>query len=495
MWSPWWPRPRAPPWSGCSPRPSGSRRDRVRPGRNQAPDGPDPGAVRPDVQRHPAGNSGVATAPPPARAAPQHPARLLPVPQVPPGARRGDRPAAGDGDQQRDLLLSRDPPVRPARQPRDSRAPRGPASPPAAYPLRRVLLGRGAVLPFDRAAQRRPVAGGRVVGDRCLRPQSRADRPGAGGSLSRELAPGVRRRDPPPLLQPGAGGVPPAGQVSQGGALLPRQPARAQRVAGVGHLRRDPLPQPAHLLQRRRLRQPDRAVRPLPGAGWLPVPGTFRVPARPQDGVRPRDGRRRRGLPEAGGRVIRVFLVDDSAFVRRALTRVLAVEPGFRVVGEAASGAEALARIPALEPDLVTLDVAMPGMDGLQLLPALLRWKPSLKVLMLSAHTSKGAEATMAALAAGAVDFIDKTTFNVMDLEFLRREVMDRLKALAPLPAPGAAGAGDMRDPAPAELDLAGCEVCVIGASTGGPAAVQRILQSLPARFPLPIVVVQHMPI
>ena len=127
--------------------------------------------------------------------------------------------------------------------------------------------------------------------------------------------------------------------------------------------------------------------------------------------------------------MIRVFLVDDSAFVRRALTRVLAVEPEFRVVGEAASGSEALARIPAADPDLVTLDVAMPGMDGLELLPALLRWKPSLKVLMISAHTRDGADATVAALAAGAVDFIDKTTFNVMDLEYLRREVVDRMKA------------------------------------------------------------------
>ena len=132
--------------------------------------------------------------------------------------------------------------------------------------------------------------------------------------------------------------------------------------------------------------------------------------------------------------MIRVFLVDDSAFVRRALTRVLAVEPEFRVVGEAASGSEALARVAEADPDLVTLDVAMPGMDGLELLPALLRWKPSLKVLMISAHTRDGADATVAALAAGAVDFIDKTTFNVMDLEYLRREVVDRMRAVAPSP-------------------------------------------------------------
>jgi two-component system chemotaxis response regulator CheB len=193
--------------------------------------------------------------------------------------------------------------------------------------------------------------------------------------------------------------------------------------------------------------------------------------------------------------VIRVFLVDDSAFVRRALTRVLAVEPEFEVVGEAASGSEALARITAADPDLVTLDVAMPGMDGIQLLPALLRWKPSLKVLMISAHTRDGADATVTALAAGAVDFIDKTTFNVMDLEYLRREVVDRMRAVAPSQSNGRAPAPPAPAPSPAAPDLSRCDLCVIGASTGGPAAVQRILQGLPTAFPLPIVVVQHMPV
>jgi two-component system chemotaxis response regulator CheB len=193
--------------------------------------------------------------------------------------------------------------------------------------------------------------------------------------------------------------------------------------------------------------------------------------------------------------MIRIFIVDDSAFVRRALTRVLATEPRFRVVGEAGSGAEALAKIPAADPDFVTLDVAMPGMDGLQVLPALLRWKPSLRVVMLSAHTREGAAATVTALAAGAVDFIDKTTFNVMDLEFLRREVVDRLDALAPgaRPSNGATRPEPTAGP-PVLADLRGCELCVIGASTGGPAAVQQVLQRLPARFPFPVVVVQHMP-
>ncbi|HKT61835.1 MAG TPA: chemotaxis-specific protein-glutamate methyltransferase CheB [Gemmatimonadales bacterium] len=193
--------------------------------------------------------------------------------------------------------------------------------------------------------------------------------------------------------------------------------------------------------------------------------------------------------------MIRVFLVDDSAFVRRALTRVLAVESGFQVVGEAASGAEALTRITAADPDLVTLDVVMPGMDGLQLLPALLRWKPSLKVLMISSQTRDGADATVAALAAGAVDFIDKTTFNVMDLEYLRREVVDRMRAVTTGPRPKGRPRPAPEPPSTAAVDLSRCDLCVIGASTGGPAAVQRILQGLPASFPLPIVVVQHMPV
>ncbi|HEX6105490.1 MAG TPA: chemotaxis response regulator protein-glutamate methylesterase [Gemmatimonadales bacterium] len=198
--------------------------------------------------------------------------------------------------------------------------------------------------------------------------------------------------------------------------------------------------------------------------------------------------------------MVRVFVVDDSAFVRRALARILDGQPGLRVVGEAANGPEALDRIPRVDPDLVTLDVAMPGLDGLQVLRGLLRWKPELKVLMLSAHTRLGAEATVEALAAGAVDFIDKSAFNVMDLETLQREVVDKIAACGrragssrpaqagPRPRPAEANGGP--DPSAAER----CELCVIGASTGGPAALQRILERLPASFPLPIVVVQHMP-
>jgi two-component system chemotaxis response regulator CheB len=118
--------------------------------------------------------------------------------------------------------------------------------------------------------------------------------------------------------------------------------------------------------------------------------------------------------------------------------------------------------------------------------------------VMLSAHTREGAEATIEALAAGAVDFIDKSSFNLMDLDTIRREVIEKLKilssgdsqAVVPAGARAAAGngAGDLTAAA------AHCELCVIGASTGGPIALHRILERIPARFPLPIAIVQHMP-
>lgn len=196
--------------------------------------------------------------------------------------------------------------------------------------------------------------------------------------------------------------------------------------------------------------------------------------------------------------MMRVFVVDDSAFIRKAVARVLRDEAGLSFVGEAANGAEALAKIPEADPDLVTLDVAMPGMGGLELLRALLGWKPTLKVVMLSAYTQEGAEASIEALTAGAVDFIDKSSFNVMDLDTLRREVLEKLRIWGPKDVEAVArnGAGAAAADQAANLAAASrCELCVIGASTGGPIALQRILERIPARFPLPIVIVQHMPV
>jgi two-component system chemotaxis response regulator CheB len=194
--------------------------------------------------------------------------------------------------------------------------------------------------------------------------------------------------------------------------------------------------------------------------------------------------------------MIRVFVVDDSPFVRKALTKVLQSEPEIRLVGTAASGVEALERIPKMEPDVVTLDVAMQGMDGLKVLRSLLAWRPSLRVIMISAHTHQGAEATLDALAMGAVDFIDKAELDLLDLDAVRRQLRERVLALRPTVENGVPHAAPVVHAAAGEpvLDAARYDVCVIGASTGGPAAVQSVLERLSPVFPIPIVIVQHMP-
>jgi len=193
----------------------------------------------------------------------------------------------------------------------------------------------------------------------------------------------------------------------------------------------------------------------------------------------------------------RVFVVDDSAFIRKALARVLQAEPGLSLVGQAASGEEAMEKISEANPDLVTLDVAMPGMGGQEALRLLLRWKPALKVVMLSAYTREGAEATIEALASGAVDFIDKTSFNLVDLDTLHRQIIEKLRIWglkdSEMGTRGAIRAAAV-DQASSLASAARCELCVIGASTGGPRALQAILERLPATFPMPVAIVQHMP-
>lgn len=196
--------------------------------------------------------------------------------------------------------------------------------------------------------------------------------------------------------------------------------------------------------------------------------------------------------------MIRVFVVDDSTFVRKAIVKVLHRDPDLRVVGEAASGAEALRTIAGANPDVVTLDLAMPGLDGLAALRGLLAWRSDLPVLMLSAHTHEGAAATIEALAIGAVDFVDKSAFSVLDLDSLGRQLVERIK----LWGPKQATARTARTPPLATPDapetptsLSQCDLCVIGTSTGGPPALQYIFERLPAGFPMPIAIVQHMPL
>lgn len=193
--------------------------------------------------------------------------------------------------------------------------------------------------------------------------------------------------------------------------------------------------------------------------------------------------------------MISVLVVDDSALIRRLVTDALAEDPDIRVVGTAANGKLALTKIEQLTPDLVTLDIEMPVLDGLQTLRAIRRSDPKLPVIMFSTLTAAGATATLNALAYGASDYVTKPS-NTGSFAESRRSVQEQLvprihalchraPAVRPAPAPA---------PAPAALRSTRVDIVAVGSSTGGPDALTRIVAALPAAFPVPIVVVQHMP-
>jgi len=202
-------------------------------------------------------------------------------------------------------------------------------------------------------------------------------------------------------------------------------------------------------------------------------------------------------------RKIRVLVVDDAAIVRKLVSEALTSDPGIEVAGVAPTGRLALAKLPQLSPDIVTLDVEMPGMSGLEVLAEIRTHYPDLPVLMLSAHTERGAVVTLEALAHGASDYLGKPAgfSNPEEAQaYLREQLVPKVKALcagrvgrasSPLVAPPMvpAAKGGLR-PAPAER----VDILAIGVSTGGPNALTQVLSALPRDFPVPIVVVQHMP-
>ncbi len=179
---------------------------------------------------------------------------------------------------------------------------------------------------------------------------------------------------------------------------------------------------------------------------------------------------------------------------------MLSLDSDVTVVGEASGGEEALERIPACRPDLVTLDIDLPGMDGIATLMELRRKSPGLPVIMMSALTQEGAKITLDALSAGAVDFIDKTQLNMMDFRQLSVELLAKIKIWGNHTSvrPRSSGNGKVESAAVSDLELvvdwSRYDICVIGASTGGPAAIEKLLTSARPDFPTPIVVVQHMP-
>jgi two-component system chemotaxis response regulator CheB len=191
-------------------------------------------------------------------------------------------------------------------------------------------------------------------------------------------------------------------------------------------------------------------------------------------------------------RIIRVLVVDDSALVRKLLTAVLSRDPELRVVGSAADPFEAREMIKALLPDVVTLDVEMPKMDGLTFLRNLMRLRP-MPVVMVSSLTERNADVTIAALEAGAVDYVEKPKLGVAEgLTLLADELCSKVKAAAQ------ARVRPRTQPlANVQKQLVSLQttdrVIAIGASTGGTEAVAEIMAALPPTCPA-VLITQHIP-
>lgn len=208
-----------------------------------------------------------------------------------------------------------------------------------------------------------------------------------------------------------------------------------------------------------------------------------------------------------GTRRTRILIVDDSAVFRSLLRSVVSREPSFEVVATAADGASALTCLETARPDLILLDVEMPVMDGLVTLRELRARDYATPVIMCSSLTQHGAHITLEALARGASDYVAKPlaqSSREEAVEALAAELLPRIHALtraAPSASPATAGA-PLPFPPPARANFATSpqspestpSVVVVGVSTGGPAALEAILPLLPADFPLPMLVVQHMP-
>ena len=203
------------------------------------------------------------------------------------------------------------------------------------------------------------------------------------------------------------------------------------------------------------------------------------------------------------GERIRVMVVDDSVVIRRLVTKALANDPMLEVVGTASNGAIGLQRIPELKPDLITLDIEMPDMNGLEMLKRVRQEYPQTRVIMFSTLTERGAGITLQALSLGADEYVAKVSNEGSldeSMRRLREEMIPKIKQFfRPEPRQVEPPVHRAAAPtAPAKPVVQGVKVkpkaVVIGISTGGPAALAAILPVFPSTFPLPILIVQHMP-
>ncbi len=227
---------------------------------------------------------------------------------------------------------------------------------------------------------------------------------------------------------------------------------------------------------------------------------------------------------------IKVLVVDDSSFFRRRLSEILNLDPELEVVDTASNGRDAVDKVQKLRPDVVTMDIEMPVMDGIAAVKAIMAVQPT-PILMFSSLTQEGAQATLNALDAGAMDFLPKRFEDISrDKDEAKRQLQQRVKALgrrramplrrpeppAPLPpvtpslassrpslvstlsstVPSATPAVPSPSLARGAAKRSGkrYQLVAIGTSTGGPVALQTILTRIPRDFPLPILLIQHMP-
>jgi len=205
---------------------------------------------------------------------------------------------------------------------------------------------------------------------------------------------------------------------------------------------------------------------------------------------------------DAASAVLRVLVVDDSAFVRKVVSQMLTRSPFLEVVGTARDGEEALEMIERLSPDVVTLDLVMPRMDGLEFLRRQMAKRP-IPVVVCSISHESGA-AALEALELGAVEFVQKPTALATDRVYeIAAELVAKVKSAAhSLPSHGILAAAPAAQPArgvaakaAASAPATHADIVTIGISTGGPQALRHLIPLFPADFPVPIAVVLHMPV
>lgn len=209
------------------------------------------------------------------------------------------------------------------------------------------------------------------------------------------------------------------------------------------------------------------------------------------------------GAPRPAGRPTRVLVVDDSVVVRGLLSQWIESDPDLELVGSAADGAQAIRKLADLGADVCILDLEMPVMGGMEALPRLLRIAPTLKILIASRLTQRGAEITLRALDLGAADYVGKPESSRLgSADDFRRELLAKARALGGAASDIAgkdAAQATGEPPAPGPLRPLPAfprqpEILAIAASTGGPQALRRFLERLGGDWPTPIVLVQHMP-